>query len=675
VIHGLYSLLWRLALLPAWLWWSWRSRGQAGPQERGRWRERLAWCRYPAQAQDGVLVHAASIGEGVAAAALVRALRDALPQLPLLLTCTSFTGARRLRHELGEHIPQAFLPFDTPGAMARLLDRARPRVLVLMETELWPNLLQAARDRAIPVVLANARLSARSARAYARAQPLSRPMLEGLAQVHAQTRSIARRFRALGVPADRLSVAGNLKADLRVPEAGRQQALRWRQRLGSRVVLVAASTHAGEDEALLQAWPAIQGRHPQALLVLVPRHPQRFEAVAGLIAQHGHAVLRHSRGQAPVDAQAGATVWLADTLGEMLAWMALADIAFIGGSLVPHGGHSPLEAMVFGCPIASGRHVRNFADTYRALDRASAVAWVDDGSALGRVLGGLLDDPAARASRGRGGRAVFEQGAGAAVRSAQRIADLLLQGPGAVQRVDQGGVATWIDTAAAPLPSHPFDAACWQALDAWEAAPGGRGSAGFLTHGAHGAVLRHYRRGGHLARLLGDVYFGCRPERSRAMREFALLQHLRLQGLPVPRPVGARVQRLGACRHRADIIVERIPTAGSLGQRLLAGQTPVPAHWQALGAAIRQMHDAQVDHVDLNAHNLLLDAAGQAWLIDFDRCRRRPGNAWKTRNLQRLQRSLRKLSARHPPCGPDAQAGWPWLLEGYRAGGAGLRAR
>ncbi len=676
MILRLYSLLWRIGLLPAWLWWAWRSRGQAGPAERGRWRERLAWGHCPAGAQDGLLLHAASIGEGVAAVELVRALRKVEPQLPLLVTCTSFTGAQRLRRDLDASVHQAFLPFDTPGAMARLLDRARPRAIVLMETELWPNLLAAARDRAIPVVLGNARLSARSARGYARLQPLSRPMLRGLAWVLAQTRPIARRFRALGVPPDRLAITGNLKSDLQVPPAARQRAAQWRQQIGDRPVVVAGSTHPGEDEVLLEAWPRLQQRHPRALLVLVPRHPQRFDAVARLVAQHGHPVLRHSRGEAPAGEHAGAPVWLADTLGEMLAWMALADLAFVGGSLVPHGGHSPLEAMAFGCPVASGRHVRNFADTYRALDRDGAVAWVDrcDAATVAAVLDGLLGDAAARARLAEGGQRVFAASAGAAERSARIVAEVLRRGAGTVQRQDDGRVACWIDTASA-LPAQPFDPATWQRLGAWQATAGGRGSAGFVTHGARGAVLRQYRRGGFLAPLLGDVYLGCRPERSRAMREFALLQALRARGLPVPRALGARMERLRGCRYRADLIVERLPGARSLGERLAGGQGLSAAQWRSLGSAVRQLHDAGVDHVDLNAHNLLLDDDGGAWLVDFDRCRERAGQGWKAGNLARLLRSLRKLAARQPGFAFDEGAEWPRLLEGYRGGGDGLRAR
>ncbi len=438
MILRLYSLMWYASLLPAWLWWAWRYRGQAGPGERGRWRERLALGRYPAAAQDGLLVHAASIGEGVAAVELLRALREAEPQLPLLVTCTSFTGAQRLRRDLGRGVHQAFLPFDTPGAMARLLDRARPRAIVLIETELWPNLLAAARNRAIPVVLANARLSAHSARGYVRLWALSRPMLRGLTRVLAQTRPIARRFQALGVPAERLAVTGNLKSDLKVPTKVRERATYWRQQLGDRPVIVAGSTHPGEDEVLLQALPRLQLRHPRVLLILVPRHPQGFDSVARLIARHGHAVVRHSSGEAPVAENVGAPIWLADTLGEMLTWMALADVAFVGGSLVPHGGHSPLEAMAFNCPVASGRHVRNFADTYRALDRAGGVAWVDscDAGVIANVLGDLLADPLVRTRLAEGGQRVFETSAGAAARSAQFIIELLHHGASTLARND-----------------------------------------------------------------------------------------------------------------------------------------------------------------------------------------------------------------------------------------------
>lgn len=676
MILRLYSLLWRIVLLPVWLWWAWRTRKQAGPDERGRWRERLAWGRYPASAQNGLLVHAASIGEGVAAVELLRALRAADPQVPLLVTCSSFTGAQRLRRDLGSQVHQAFLPFDTPGAMTRLLDRTRPRVIVLMETELWPNLLAAARNRAIPVVLANARLSARSARGYSRLWALSRPMLQGLTKVLAQTRPIAKRFQILGVPAERLAVIGNLKSDLKVPSDTRERAAHWRQQLGDRPVIVAGSTHPGEDEVLVQALPQLQLHHPRVLLILVPRHPQRFDAVARLVAQQGYEVLRHSRAEAPVAKHAHAPVWLADTLGEMLTWMALADVAFVGGSLVPHGGHSPMEAMALGCPVVSGRHVRNFADAYRALDRSGAVTWVDkcDASTVASVVGSLLANRSARARLAEGGRRAFEVSAGAAARSAEIIIGLLYGADGAVERHDDGQTACWtqsvgvapIQTSQASTPHHS-GAAQAKAAD--------RAGVSSLGQDSSHPVLRHYRRTGMFARHLGDIHVGFRPDRSPAMREFALLQALRARNLPVPRPLCARVKRVSPFCYRNDLIVERIPGARSIWECLAKGQRLDAVRWRSIGATIRCLHDAGIDHCNLDPHHLLVDEAGRAWLASVDRCRERPGQGWKAGNLTRLLRSLRRLTVRHRGFAFDESEDWSQLLYGYRAGGDGLRAR
>jgi len=665
VIRHLYSLLWMLLLGPAWLWWAWRNRRSAGPAERGRWRERLATGHYAPNACDGLLLHAASIGEGVAAVALLKELRAQAPGLNVLVTCTSFTGAQRLRAALGDGVPQAFLPFDTPGAMARLLDRVRPRVIVLMETELWPNLLAAAQARAVPVVLANARLSAKSARAYARFAPLARPMLAGLHSVLAQSAPIARRFRALGVPTDRVKVLGNVKSDLQVPEGTLEQAALWRREIGSRLVCMAASTHPGEDEALLDAWPEVLSHHPGALLVLVPRHPQRFQQVARLITQHGHALVQRSAGQVP---QAAQSLWLGDTLGEMLAWFALADLAFIGGSLIPHGGHSPLEAMALGCPIVSGRHVRNFAEAYQALQRCGAVHWVEgaDAGACAQALSRVLGDASLRQRMGQSGQALFQASAGAAAHSAQAVVTVAACAPGSVQRLDDGCTATWTDTAYAPaLPANPLDASTWKAMGAWKDTVGGRGSAGFIDQGVHGLVLRHYRRGGLVARVLHDTYLGQTPHRSRAMREFALLMRLRHAGLPVPQPVAARMQRVGLTRYRADLLIVRIPGAMSLAERLARGDRPGRTVWMAIGETIRQLHDQGVDHVDLNAHNLLLDQHDRVWIIDFDRCAERPGQHWKAANLSRLLRSLQKLRSGQPGAG-FAEADWVMLEQGYQ---------
>lgn len=676
LVRHVYTALWALALGPAWCWWAWKNRASVGPGERGRWRERMAWGDYPEAARHGLLVHAASLGEGVAAVALLREFRAIAPGMNLLVTCTSFTGARFLRQALADPVfdgpvPQVFLPFDLPGAMGRLVDKLQPRAIVLMETELWPNLLAAARFRGIPVVLANARLSAGSARAYGRAAPLSQPMLQGLALVLAQSRHIARRFQALGVPAARLQVAGNVKSDLSIPMPARNQAAVWREQLGERLVLVAGSTHAGEDKALLAAWPLVLAQHPQALLVLVPRHPQRFDAVAALIAQHGHALLRRSQGDSPTPEQ---SLWLGDTLGEMLAWFGLADLAFIGGSLVAHGGHSPLEAMAWGCPVLSGPFVHNFAQAYQQLARAGGLCRLDSSApeAIAAAIGPLLADAPQRLRLGQAGQDVFDLSAGAAERCALALADLLARPPGSVLRTDDGQTAVWLDTAYRPaLPEAPLDADTWRHQGAWTDTVGGRGSAGFIRHGGPGnpgLVLRHYRRGGLVARLLHDRYLGRNPFTSRAMREFSLLAQLRDAGLPVPQPVAARCQRVNAFSYRADLLLVRIADAPSLAEHLGRGQ-PLPlAHWQSVGQTIARLHQQFVDHVDLNAHNLLIDPQGQVWLIDFDRCRRRstpPPAAWAQRNLDRLLRSLRKLQARQRDFA-FSDADWQALTEAYR---------
>ena len=698
--HFLYSALWRLLLPLLWPWWWYRSRASAEAAERGRWRERLALVRYPARARGGLLLHAASVGESVAALPLLRELAKLQPALPLLVSCTSLTGAQRLRRELGDRVDQVFLPFDLPGAMARLLDRVQPRAVVLMETELWPNLIEQARRRAIPVMVANARLSARSARAYARVSPLSRPMLQTLNRVLAQSHAIARRFQALGVPRERISVLGNIKVDVQIDERVRQAAAALRAQLGAQVdapqtaprvvnaaelrgepsgappgdapgaaplprrVWVAGSTHPGENEMLLAAFARLLRTHPSALLVLVPRHPERFDAAARAIDGAGLRCARRSRAEVP-DAQT--PVWLGDTMGEMLTWFALADVAFIGGSLIERGGHSPLEAMAFGVPLLSGPHVRNFVEAYRGLDRASGVRWVHNADEVHDVLHELFDDGVQRERTGSAARRVFDAGAGAAARSAQAVQHLLSDGEGAISRSDDGVQAVWADAAIAPaLPVRAFEVQTWQAAGCVRGQAGGRGTVWFVEHGEHELVLRHYRRGGWLGRWVADSYLGRAAERSRAMREFVLLQQMHAAGLPVPRPVAARMQRVGFWRYRADLIVLRIAGAQDVATLLASGQALQPAQWQALGAAVRRLHDFGVYHSDLNCHNLLLDADSCAWIVDFDKCRMRDGQSWKQDNLARLLRSLRKEATKHAGFAWREEE-WALLMQGYAA--------
>ncbi|MDD3650347.1 3-deoxy-D-manno-octulosonic acid transferase, partial [Immundisolibacter sp.] len=333
----LYSLLTGAALPLALARLLWRSRRL--PDYRRRWPQRLGFS--PPGPAGSIWLHAVSVGEVNAALPLIETLRHAYPDLPLLVTTTTPTGARQLRARLPTEIGHCYLPYDLPGAVKRFFQRHRPRLGVIMETELWPNLYAAAEAAHVPLVLANARLSPRSARGYARWPQLTRQTLARLSAVGAQTADDARRLVALGLPHDRVTITGNLKFDTTPanPAAG----LALRERLGrQRPVWLAASTHEGEEAAALRAHRAVLDAHPDAALILAPRHPQRFAEVARLCREQGWALAQRS-----ADDGAACVVYLADSLGKLPSLMAAADVVFVAGSLgcspSARGGHNLIE--------------------------------------------------------------------------------------------------------------------------------------------------------------------------------------------------------------------------------------------------------------------------------------------------------------------------------------------
>ncbi|HNF65158.1 MAG TPA: lipid IV(A) 3-deoxy-D-manno-octulosonic acid transferase [Plasticicumulans sp.] len=409
---GLVAALVPLAL--ARLWW----RGRRSPGYRERFAERFGAA--PRLAPGAIWLHAVSLGETRAALPLIRALLARHPDRPLLVTTTTPTGSAQVREALGERVAHCYAPWDLPGACARFLDRAQPALAVIMETELWPNLFAACAARGVPLVVANARLSARSARGYARVPWLIRPTLAATTLIAAQAEADAGRFVALGAP--RVGVSGNLKFDLALPEAlpARAQALR-RHWGAARPVWIGASTHAGEDELLLDAHARLRERWPELLLLLVPRHPERFDAVAALVQARGFALARRSHGET---GQAAA-VYLGDTMGELLLLAAASDAAFVGGSLVPTGGHNVLEPAALGVPVAWGPHMFNFAAAEQLLAGAGAGRQVSDAGALVQTLADWLADPALRARCGAAGAAVVAANRGALARLLERLDALL----------------------------------------------------------------------------------------------------------------------------------------------------------------------------------------------------------------------------------------------------------
>ena len=417
-MRTLYSGLW-YALMPALfirLWW----RGRRAPAYRGRWRERLA-LGLPRQPGQTVWIHAVSVGETLAAAPMIRELLRRHPDTPLVVTTTTPTGSEQVRKLFGDRVLHVYCPWDTPDAMARFFRAFNPALVLILETELWPNLVAAAARRAVPVWLVNGRLSVRSFRGYRKFSALVRPMLQRFAGLLVQTEAEAERFRQLGAPAGRVQVTGSVKFDLVLDDALRDTAAVLRAALGERPVWVAASTHPGEEEQILAAHKRIRAAHPDALLILVPRHPERFNDIAEQVARAGMALVRRSSGE-PV--QAGTEVYLGDTMGELLMVFGASDVAFVGGSLVPLGGHNLLEPAAWGRPVLSGPHRFNFERVAELLEEQAALTTVNDAVSLAGAVSALLGDSVKRGQQGEAARAVVAAHGGALNRVLARLDDV-----------------------------------------------------------------------------------------------------------------------------------------------------------------------------------------------------------------------------------------------------------
>jgi 3-deoxy-D-manno-octulosonic-acid transferase len=400
---------------------------------RGLW-DRAYWYNFGERfgfgacaAAGGVWVHAVSVGEVQACAALVSALRRAHPELPLTITTFTPTGAARARALFGDRAQVRYVPFDLPGAVSRFLRRVQPRLAVIFETELWPNLYRACGRRRIPLVLASARISARSVGRYQRLGRLFSDTLGQVAVVAAQGSADAERFRSLGADEAGTHVTGNLKFDFELPPdiATRGAALR-RQFAPQRPLWVAGSTHGGgEEQALIDTVRRLREQLPQALLVMAPRHPQRFAEAAQALAQSGLRFVRRSL----ADPDADSEVLLLDTLGELLDFYAAADVAFVGGSLVPVGGHNLLEPAALGIPILTGPHNFNSADVARLLVERGAAEVVRTPAELAGRLTALFADPAARARIGAAGRDCVAGNRGALAKLLALIEPFLPESP------------------------------------------------------------------------------------------------------------------------------------------------------------------------------------------------------------------------------------------------------
>ena len=370
-----------------------------------------------------IWVHAVSVGEARAAGPLVKALFARYPEHRVLITTMTPTGSATVKTQFGERVAHCYVPYDYPSAVRRFLERTHPVIAIIMETELWPNLIHASQERGVPILDANVRMSERSMRGYQRFARLTRATLRTVRAFAVQTQTEAQRMLVLGASPDAVHVTGSMKFELRLPASLQEQAEVLRRDWGaSRPVWIAGSTHEGEDEPVLAAHAALKQQFADALLVLVPRHPERFATVARLCQKAGFKTVRRSDGQdvqvpraaqnrGPIDASVD--VVLGDTMGELQLFYAASDCAFVGGSLVATGGHNVLEAAAVGKPVVFGPHMFNFSEIAALTLERGAGTRIEHAGELAAALAAYLANPVRRAEAGAAGRRLVEENRGA----------------------------------------------------------------------------------------------------------------------------------------------------------------------------------------------------------------------------------------------------------------------
>lgn len=363
------------------------------PGNLGRLKERFGFFQNP-KLSHPVWIHAVSYGEAVLAEQLVKAIKIKFPQWDIVVTTTTLTGSERIRKTLGSEVFHVYLPYDLPAFIQRFINKIRPSLLIILETELWPTLLKKTHKAGIPIFLANARLSEKSAKQYRYVLPFVRWMLNQIQLVAAQSELDAKRFLQLGLDPKKLEILGSIKYDIQVSESVLEAGRQLRKLIGEdRFIWIAASTHEGEEEKVLEAFKILKAANPNALLILAPRHPERFKAVAQLCEQTGYLVARRSAGSAPLKE---IELFLADTLGELLLFYAVSDMAFVGGSFVPVGGHNVLEPMAVGIPTFIGPYFHNFTDMVTQLKQQNAIQIVDTPTVLAAQMLQLMQNTSER---------------------------------------------------------------------------------------------------------------------------------------------------------------------------------------------------------------------------------------------------------------------------------------
>ena len=399
------------------------ARGVRSRPYRRRWPERFGFFAAPAF-HGSLWIHAVSVGEVNAALPLIRELAAAYPNAPMVVTTVTSTGSARVHQLFGDGVFHVYLPYDLPFAVARFLRQVRPRLALIVETEIWPNLYFACRERGIPLMIVNARLSRRSMRGYRPLRSLAKSTLNCVRVIAAQSRSDAARYRLLGADPQQIVVTGNMKFDMQISDSAVAVGATMRAQWGEqRPVWIAASTHEGEEFTVLEAHRKIMQGFPDALLLLAPRHPERFRLVEHLVRAQGFSLATRSAQGAPAPNH---QVFVIDAMGQLMPYFSCADVAFVGGSLVPIGGHNVLEPAAVCTPVLVGPHTFNFQEiTLSLIQHLGAVRVAGSAQLAAKVLE-LLRDPPQQQRMGQAAREVFERERGAVPRVMQLV-DMVLQ--------------------------------------------------------------------------------------------------------------------------------------------------------------------------------------------------------------------------------------------------------
>jgi len=671
--RSVYRLFSYALLIPSLVWLIWLSRRE--PRYRRSLPERLGWIDVEPDLTGCLWIHAASVGEVMAASPLIDMLLKRTSPSNIAVSTNTPTGKDRVENLWGGRVFCFYAPLDTPGSIDRLLTRLRPTMLLTVEREVWPERFLKCREWGVPTVIVNGRLTERSVGQYRRFASFFDSVWSGINLVTTPDDDNAERFRRLGVPSERLDITGNLKFDIRAPRnhqrsehsatTKKNEAIRRSKKL-----IVLGSSHAVDEQLMIEGFKKYRAVQPDIVLVIAPRHPSRFNQVSQLLREAGFRTYRTTTKDQPDWAEVD--VVLVDEMGQLMEWYRQATICILGGTFGDLGGHNPLEPLQAEKPIIFGPSQGNAQQLFDEISADGSGICVSAGYYLWEAILRLLSAPEALSVMSGKAKEFVARRRGASQKTMlaleERWPNRMNNSAPAIVKVYQPSNAFWLDPDVAKNDRlHAPGAFSWEQNPFFIRAlhQGGRGQAFFVKIGAAYGLFRHYRRGGLLGRLIRDTYLGGSLRSSRGMEEFLLLRWARLWGLPVPRPLAAHYKRLFGFRYKANLITEEIIGAESLAT-VLTGRRLELTVWHQLGTILQAMHYRQIHHADLNCHNLLVDRKDKFWIIDFDKSAIRPGDKWKAENLDRLYRSLKKqelLSARfHCP-----EDGWKMLLKAYRS--------